>query len=76
MFEKIRNRRAFEQTAQNADDDEIVCGTLIDDKPVYFTMPAGSTEAQVRERAFEVKTGRPMTHIEQTLLDIAERTRT
>ena len=39
-------------------------------------MPADATEAQVRERAFEVKTGRPMTHIEHTLLDIAERTRT
>jgi len=76
MFEKIRNRRAFEQTVQKAGDGEIVCGTLIDDKPVYFTMPSTATEAEVRERAFEVKTGRPMTHIEHTLLDIAIQART
>ena len=76
MFEKIRNRRAFEQTVQKAGDGEIVCGTLIDDKPVYFTMPSTATAAEVRERAFEVKTGRPMTHIEHTLLDIAIQART
>jgi hypothetical protein len=76
MFEKLRNRRAFEQTAQQASDEEIVCGTLLDDKPVYFTMPNDATEAEVRARAFEVRTGRPMTHIENTLLDIAERPRT
>jgi len=76
MFKTFRNRRAFEQAALEAGDDEIVCGTLIDDKPVYFTMPADATEAQVRERAFEVRTGRPMTKIEHTLLDIAVTART
>lgn len=75
MFKTFRNRRAFEQAAQQAGDDEIVCGTLIDDKPVYFLMPADATEADVRERAFEVRTGRPMTKIERTLLDIAATTR-
>tara|TARA_B100001750_G_scaffold245772_1_gene266222 strand:+ start:226 stop:456 length:231 start_codon:yes stop_codon:yes gene_type:complete len=74
MLKTFRNKKAFQRANESANDDEIVCGTLIDDKPVYFTMPKDSTEDEVRARAFEVRTGRSMSKIEETLLSIAETT--
>ena len=64
MLKTFRNKKAFQRANESANDDEIVCGTLIDDKPVYFSMPKDSTEYEVRARAVEVRTGRSMIKIE------------
>ena len=74
MLKTFRNKKAFQRASETAADDEIVCGTLIDDKPVYFTMPKEATEDEVRAKAFEVRTGRSMSRVEETLLSKAETT--
>ena len=72
MFKKSKNKRSFERAKATAADDEIVCATLKDDKPIYFTMPEDSSQADVRAKAFEIRTGREMSKVERALVDIVE----
>ena len=72
MFKNFRNKQAYKRAISAKASDEIVCATLVNEKPVYFTMPEDSTEAEVRGKAFEIRTGREMSKIERTLVDIVE----
>ena len=72
MFKQFKNRKAFARAEEAKADNEIICATLIDEKPVYFTMPSSASESEVREKAFEVRTGREMSKIERTLVEIVE----
>jgi hypothetical protein len=69
-----RNRRAFEKTTSAVAEDEQVCGTLdVEGKPLYFTMPSSATDAEVRAQAFELRNGRSLSGVEQSLIRIVER---
>jgi TPP-dependent 2-oxoacid decarboxylase len=72
MFKTFRNKQAYKRASSAKASDEIVCATLVNEKPVYFHMPKDSTEAEVRAKAFEIRTGREMSKIERTLVDIVE----
>ncbi|MBP01015.1 MAG: hypothetical protein CMG34_07765 [Candidatus Marinimicrobia bacterium] len=72
MFKKSKNKRSFQRAKAAAAENEIVCATLKNDKPIYFTMPEDATQADVRAKAFEIRTGRKMSKIERTLVDIVE----
>ncbi len=75
MFRQLRNKKAFDRAQTQANDGEFVCGTLVDDQPVYFVMPADASDEEVRAKAFEMRNKRTMNHVERTLLDIVESTR-
>lgn len=50
-----------------------VCGTLYDSgQPVYFTMPVGASEPAVRDVAFQIRHGRPVSGYERWLIQAAE----
>lgn len=72
MFKTFKNKKSFARAHAAKAENEIVCGTLVNEKPVYFHMPEDATEAEVRAKAFEIRTGREMSKIERTLLDIVE----
>tara|TARA_E500000331_G_scaffold43627_1_gene36332 strand:- start:842 stop:1069 length:228 start_codon:yes stop_codon:yes gene_type:complete len=72
MFKTFKNKKSFARASAAKAENEIVCATLVNEKPVYFTMPEDSTEAEVRGKAFEIRTGREMSKIERTLLEIVE----
>lgn len=72
MFKTFKNKKSFARARAAKAENEIVCATLVNEKPVYFTMPEDSTEAEVRGKAFEIRTGREMSKIERTLLEIVE----
>ncbi len=66
MFTRRRERKAFQKTkAAAADGAVMVCGTYgPDGDPRYFTMPKEATDAEIAERAFQVRYGRPQTEAE------------
>ena len=72
MFKNSKNRKSFARAKRAKAENEIVCATLVDEKPVYFTMPEDATEAEVRAKAFEIRTGREMSKVERALVDIVE----
>ncbi len=72
MFKNFKNKKSFSQTKAAKSDEEIICATLVDDRPVYFAMPKDATEVEVREKAFEIRTGRAMSKVEQALAGIVE----
>jgi len=76
MLDRLVNRYAYQKAVRAAADNEVVCGTVTEKgQPVYFTMPADADDHQVRSRAFELRHGRPMSSVEETMLDIAETVR-
>lgn len=55
-------------------DTEMVCGTVADSgRPIYFVQPAGAGETAVRDVAFFLREGRPMSNYERSVLAEAER---
>lgn len=49
-----------------------VCGTLLaSGEPRYFLAPETVTEDELRERAFEIREGRPMHRVERFALGVA-----
>jgi hypothetical protein len=51
-----------------------LCGTLLaSGEPRYFILPAETTTAEVRETAFQIREGRPMSSYERWALAAAER---
>lgn len=48
-----------------------LCGAYKGDEPVYFHMPASATDQAMREAAFEIREGRPMSQYERDLLALA-----
>lgn len=75
LLDKRRNRRAYEAALKEAvaDDTLMVCGVITDNgTPAYFTMPKTATDGDVRDKAFEVRNGRPMSKAERTLVKYAE----
>lgn len=66
----------FQEAKAAAADDETVCGVLLlDGTPAYFVMAADASDVEVRARAFELRHGRAMSHVEVALDDIARRIR-
>ena len=74
ILNQFRSRKAFERAAKLAADGEIVCGTLVDDRPVYFVMSSDASDAEVRAKAFELRNKRLMNKFEKVFLEIAEST--
>ena len=72
MFKNSKNKKSFARAKAAKAENEIVCATLVDEKPVYFTMPEDATEAEVRAKAFEIRTGREISKVERALVDIVE----
>ncbi len=72
MLKNSKNKKSFARAKAAKAENEIVCATLVDEKPVYFTMPEDATEAEVRAKAFEIRTGREMSKVERALVDIVE----
>lgn len=68
-----RNRRQFEKAkSEAARSGGTVCGTVrADGTPVYFVVPEGASDDEVRAEAFKIREGRPMGKLERQLLDIA-----
>jgi hypothetical protein len=59
--------RAAQKAAEKRD--FTVCGTLDSDgKPIYFTMPKGSTLEEVADAAFLARNGRPPTDTEKEFM--------
>jgi hypothetical protein len=75
MIRQIRNRRKFEKAAAEVSSVETLCATVVDDKPVYFSMPLDATNEEVYRKAFELREGRAMSPTERALLSLAEQTR-
>ena len=73
MFKKVLNRKAYRDASEKLKENEMLCGTMSGDRPVYFSMEKDSTDSEIREKAFEIREGRKMTKVERTLLSIAER---
>jgi len=73
MFKKTLNKRAYRDASEKLKENEMLCGTMSGDRPVYFSMAKDSTDGEIREKAFEIREGRKMTNVEKTLLSIAER---
>lgn len=76
MFHRLKRRRElkrasaeYERTKALADKhDLMVCATVSEDgKPLYFKMSPTATEAQIAEKAFEVRYGRSMSPLEKEL---------
>lgn len=61
----------FEQAKAAQGDGQSLCGTYVGEKPVYFLAPAGASEDDVQDLAFEVRNGRPMSGYEKFLLSAA-----
>ena len=73
MLKKTRSRIRYRNAIRRKQPDEVLCATVGEDGgPIYFTMPADATDAQVREEAFRLRYGRPMNPLERILLEIAE----
>tara|TARA_R100000458_G_C8275283_1_gene250304 strand:- start:2793 stop:3038 length:246 start_codon:yes stop_codon:yes gene_type:complete len=72
MIKNALNRRAFRSAEKDLNENEMLCGTMINNKPHYFSMPKDATDMEVREHAFELREGRKMSSIERSLLSIAE----
>jgi hypothetical protein len=73
LFKDRKNVKAFKKAQEKAGDDEIVCGTYDDNgEPLYFTAPRGTSEEEIRNLAFAAKNGRPLSLLENGLLDMAE----
>ena len=72
MFKNSKNKKLFARARAAKAENEIVCATLVNEKPVYFAMPEDATEAEVRAKAFEIRTGREMSKVERALVDIVE----
>lgn len=77
LEERKRNRenaKAYQEVYDSALEGEVVCGTLaLDGRPIYFTVPATSTNHDVQVKAFEVRNGRPMSDAESLLAEYAAR---
>lgn len=55
--------------------DQQVCGAYVDKSPRYFLMPATASDDEIRDAAFELKNGRPVSTYEQFLLETAKKLR-
>ena len=75
MFKTLRNKHAYERARKALNDGEMLCGTVVDDRPVYFVMSDEASDADVREKAFELRNKRLMNKFERTFLEIAEKSR-
>ena len=73
MFKKVLNRKAYRDASEKLKENEMLCGTMSGDKPVYFAMAKDATDHEIREKAFEIREGRKMSKVERSLLSIAER---
>ena len=74
LFKNRKNSKAFKKAQGNAKDEEIVCGTYDSNgEPLYFTAPRGATEEEIRNLAFASRNGRPMSNLENGLLNMAEK---
>ena len=68
------NAEAYQKAHDNAEDGEIICGTLNHEgRPLYFAVPATATNEDVRRKAFEIRNGRPMSKTELLLAEYAAR---
>lgn len=73
MLKKLLNRQAYRRAASKLKEGEVLCATLAPDgKPIYFPMPADSTDVDVRNEAFVRRNGRPMNRVEELFLNLAE----
>jgi hypothetical protein len=51
----------------------VVCATLTKEgKPVYFTAPADTSDDRMREIAFEIREGEPMSDYQKFMIDRAK----
>jgi|CXWL01.1.fsa_nt_gi hypothetical protein len=59
---------SFEAALSAKSADEMVSGTYIGDRPVYFVMSETATDDLIRDAAFEIREGRPPSKYEELLL--------
>ena len=55
-----------------ADESQMVCGVLVNDRPTYFVMPKDASDVSVAEAAFAVRHGRDMHEGERRLASMAK----
>lgn len=64
-----RNRRAFKAARRKANPQgAMVCGTVKNGKPIYFSAPREATDLEIQELAFRVREGREMADGERLLV--------
>lgn len=78
MFKRIQNKRRYQRARAEADKtDQMVSAVQTENGDwVYFTVPRDVEDHVVREKAFEIRAGRPMNKLEHQLNAIAGRGRT
>lgn len=65
-----------QRAAGAAKQGEFVCGVVLEDgEGAAFVMPEGASDAEVRDAAFTIRHGRPVTDSERYLGSLAERMR-
>ena len=74
LRQRLTDKRRFNEAAREAKrTGGTVCGTYDHDgNPVYFVMPPGASDEEVRAAAFEAREGRPLSKLETQLLTMAE----
>ena len=72
-FEEENQARYDAAVAEAAAVGGTVCATYVDHVPMYFVMPSGASEPDIRARAFELRNGRKMTTMEAELASLVDR---
>jgi hypothetical protein len=69
----VKTYESFEDAQADLAEGHCVSGTLAKDgKPVYFNVPADTSDDRMREIAFEIREGEPMSDYQKYMIDRAK----
>lgn len=73
MIERFLNRRRYMKVARDAQRDGLSVSAVKakDGQWHYFAVDPAASDAEVRAKAFELREGRPMNRLEQSLNNLA-----
>lgn len=73
MIERFLNRRRYKKVARDAERDGLSVSAVKgkDGQWRYFAVDPEASDAEVRAKAFELREGRPMNRLEQSLNNLA-----